>query len=89
MGQTAESATAQRVAKLGLQRGEYDKRVANGEKYCAKCRAWHPVEQFAADGSRYDRLSNICKAQLALRRKLLPRGAPRVAPKPRTSAWDY
>lgn len=53
---------AQVAPRMGLTVEEYQRRVASGEKWCTRCKAWHPVTAFGADESRYDRLTANCLA---------------------------
>lgn len=55
---------------VGITVDEYARRVENGEKWCTRCKAWHPRRDFGSDVSRGDGLSTKCRhpARLAARR---------------------
>jgi hypothetical protein len=46
--------------RVGLTLEQYDARVAAGEKWCGRCREWHPVAVFGSDRTRYDGLASYC-----------------------------
>src|SRR5206468_3053283 len=37
------------------------RKIRNGQKWCIACREWHPVEEFAADKSRWDGRTAACR----------------------------
>jgi len=45
---------------LGMSVTAYEARRKAGEKWCTSCKAWHRVERFVADRSRYDALRARC-----------------------------
>ena len=65
--------------RVGVTIEEYKRRVGSGEKWCVLHRAFHPVPEFAADGSRYDGLTSSCRAARneAGRVKYVPRARPK------------
>lgn len=48
--------------RLGLTQEEYEARIAAGEKWCTRCKAWHPREAFGRDSTRGDGLTATCVA---------------------------
>lgn len=60
--------------RVGLPLAEYSARVANGEKWCTGCKAWHPATDFPVDRSRGDGRRAKCLAA--------ERGKPRIARDP-------
>jgi 5-methylcytosine-specific restriction endonuclease McrA len=59
---SAEGVRKVAAKRLGLSLEQYNARIAAGEKWCGRCRAWHPVAAFSADSSRGDGLASICPA---------------------------
>jgi hypothetical protein len=60
MGSSA-GAEATAAHRIGVTVEEYRRRRAEGQKWCHRCRAWHPVDRFGADVSRTDGLSASCR----------------------------
>lgn len=48
------------ASRLGLTLDEYEARIGGGEKWCMRCREWHPVAVFGSDRSRADGLASAC-----------------------------
>jgi hypothetical protein len=48
------------AAKLGLSVEEYQAHVDNGEKWCTRCKDWHPRGSFQRDRTRGDGLNSRC-----------------------------
>jgi len=46
--------------KVGLSLAEYGARMANGQKWCTRCRGWLPRCAFKSDLSRWDGLAASC-----------------------------
>lgn len=46
--------------KAGVSFEEYQLRRAGGQKWCLRCKCWHPVARFGLDASRYDGLNASC-----------------------------
>lgn len=61
MAQTHDGAMKVAAGRAGVPLGEYLARVAVGEKWCWKCKAWHPALAFAIDRSRHDGLAAQCR----------------------------
>jgi hypothetical protein len=61
------------AARLGISSDEYQAKLQNGEKWCTRCKAWHPRESFGRDSSRADGLATDC---LSSRHTGNPRGWP-------------
>jgi 5-methylcytosine-specific restriction endonuclease McrA len=57
------------AARIGISLAEYIGRIASGEKWCTRCKAWHPRSRFGIDRSRGDGLAAKC---LSLRVVLTP-----------------
>jgi len=49
------------AARIGIPLAEYDRRRAEGEKWCGGCRTWHDRSAFAVDRSRGDGLVPRCR----------------------------
>ena len=47
--------------RVGVSLGEYQQRVADGQKWCGGCRDWHPLAAFHIDASRGDGLAARCR----------------------------
>jgi hypothetical protein len=47
--------------RVGVSLIEYEQHVAAGEKWCYRCRAWHPVSAFGVDARRHDGLGTACR----------------------------
>lgn len=58
---SAEGARATAARRIGLSLDEYDARIASGEKWCGRCRVWHPVSAFGRDRSRADGMASACR----------------------------
>jgi len=65
---------AQKVAagRVGVTLDEYRARLAANEKWCYRCRAWHPITAFPLDRSRGDRRKSSCLASWHGVRKRAP-----------------
>lgn len=64
MAQTAEGAIKCAAAKVGISVAAYAAKVANGEKWCSGCSAWHRLCEFGFDASRFDgRAAHCSKAR--------------------------
>lgn len=48
------------ASRIGVTLAEYDVHVAQGEKWCTRCKTWHPKSGFGADRSRSDGLASYC-----------------------------
>lgn len=46
--------------RAGMTLEEYQARRALGEKWCTRCKAWHPESEFGRDASRADGLAASC-----------------------------
>lgn len=72
MGQSTDGALKVRAARAGYADvSEFRKRELGGEKWCYKCKTWHPRSAFHSDRSRYDGLDPVCRDS---RRTGHPRG---------------
>lgn len=49
------------AAKLGLSVEAYLNRLADGDRWCADCRSWHPREMMARDGGRPGGRAGRCR----------------------------
>lgn len=47
--------------RTGLPPETYAARVEAGEKWCTRCKAWHPRSDFGEDRSRSDGLTAMCR----------------------------
>lgn len=79
MAQTREGAIKVAAKRIGITVEEYTDKVANGLKWCHKCKSWEPTARFNTDKSRWDGLTAKC--QDCTRVKV------RVSTKGRTSAF--
>ena len=61
-GRSPLSRYKQGASRLGISVEEYQQRVADGQRRCAGCHAWHPVSEFGRDRSTTDGLNRICRA---------------------------
>lgn len=61
MAQTRDGAIRCAAQKTGLSEAEYRLKLASGQKWCTKCKAWHMRSDFRPDVSRWDGLSASCK----------------------------
>ncbi len=61
MAQTKEGAIKVAAKRIGISFDEYQRRIAQGEKWCHGCKAWHPISEFLKDSTRGDGLSAICQ----------------------------
>lgn len=59
---TAEGAHKRRAAKAGLTVEQYDAKVANGERWCTRCKGWHDIVAFGSDSNRSDGIAASCRA---------------------------
>lgn len=50
------------AASIGMSADEYMARCATGEKFCWRCRAWHPRSEFGKDSTRTDGLEASCRS---------------------------
>lgn len=68
--------------RVGVTVEEYTAKVAAGQKWCTRCRAWRLRSEFVADRSRGDGLAASCRAHKDRRQFKLPLGHRRgwVAP---------
>lgn len=70
--------------RVGLHEREYLGRVDAGERWCWRCRAWHPVAAFARDRARPDGLTRDCResrnrvARDVYKRRVLVHRRPRL-----------
>lgn len=48
------------AGRVGLSLDEYRAKVADGQKWCTSCKAWHVVSTFGVDLSRGDGLAAAC-----------------------------
>ena len=53
------SAFAAAASRIGVSLGEYVERREAGERWCARCKAWHAEEAFGVDAERGRR--RVCK----------------------------
>lgn len=61
MAGNADGARKTSAKRVGVTLEEYDARLAAGEKWCGKCRAWHSASAFSIDRSRGDGLAATCR----------------------------
>lgn len=61
MGQTSQGRIKQFCSQNGLTKGDYDKNVSLGRKWCTGCKLWHALSFFNIDNSRYDGLTASCR----------------------------
>ena len=61
MAGSAAGAAKRIAARAGLTPEQYAARVADGEKYCWRCKALHPRAEFSIDVSRTDGLNPSCR----------------------------
>jgi hypothetical protein len=59
---TAEGSLRTASLRLGLTVAEYTARIESGLLHCYRCRAWHPLGEFAVDRSRSSGRSGSCRA---------------------------
>jgi hypothetical protein len=52
--------------RIGESFDTYRARIASGEKWCIRCRQWHPIGKFAVDTSRGSGLSPACRISRSL-----------------------
>lgn len=69
------------AARIGISVADYLSRVAEGQKYCWRCRGWRDGSQFARDSSRWDGRASAC---FSCRRK--PKQLRLIRPTPAESA---
>ncbi len=60
MAQTKLGARKIAAKKLGITLKAYVAHEEDGEKWCVKCKVWHPLSSFGADKTRGDGLSSTC-----------------------------
>lgn len=67
------------ATRVGLTLDEYQQKVAAGDRYCFRCKAWHPVTEFGSDASRADGLDRSCRSSKssAARAAYVPVDGPR------------
>jgi len=77
------------AARIGVTIEEYERRLAEGERWCSGCKAWHPLDAFTRDGSRGDGLARACRDVQSKRGKeryvpvpVAERKSPGPAPQP-------
>lgn len=49
------------ATKIGVSFDEWERRRANGERWCYCCRQWLPIANFGVDRSRGLRVTSACK----------------------------
>lgn len=49
------------AGRVGLTVDEYEAHVDAGEKWCSRCKAWHPLDAFGRDASRGDGRAPSCR----------------------------
>lgn len=70
------------AGRLGLSAEAYLAKVAGGEKWCGRCRSWHPRAAFGLDRARRDGLAAECRESRSLRTRRPPHHhRPRINPK--------
>lgn len=52
--------------RVGLTLAEYEARLADGQKWCTQCKAWHPLAEFGRDPARTDGYDTRCLASRRL-----------------------
>lgn len=60
MGQTADGAIKCAAARIGVSLCEYRQRLGAGDKWCTRCKGWHPTAAFGLDRTRFDGLAAQC-----------------------------
>lgn len=60
MAQTKEGAVIVAAQKVGVTPAEYIDKIKIGEKWCFRCRKWHPINDFGRDKHRFDGLASSC-----------------------------
>lgn len=65
MTTTPDRVRATAASRLGLSLDEYDAKIAAGQKWCTKCKAWQSRSEFAKDRSRGDGLKSTCNGHYA------------------------
>lgn len=50
------------ASRLGLSTEEYERRRAEGHRWCWGCGAWHELSAFGRDRSRPDGIARACRA---------------------------
>ena len=53
------------AARLGMPASRYSALRADGYRWCWRCGAWHPLENFGRDAERSDGRRQVCKAACA------------------------
>lgn len=57
---SATGAAKTAAARIGTTVEEYQQHINAGQKWCGRCRAWHPTTAFGKDRSRSDGLASSC-----------------------------
>lgn len=69
---------AQKIASkhLGITLEQYRDRLANGEKWCSRCKSWKPLVEFGLDRTRGDGLDASCFACRRVKVRINIKGRP-------------
>lgn len=57
------------ASRVGATPAEYEARLANGEKWCVWCKAWHSLNAFTRDRTRWDGRNPYCKVGVSAGRE--------------------
>jgi hypothetical protein len=71
MSGTHEGAMVTVARKAGVSLSEYKRLRLLGDKWCMRCKRWHPEKEFGQDKSRYDGLDPSCKESRKSRQREL------------------
>ena len=56
---TKRTAYGAAASRIGVSTAEYERRRANGERWCSRCRVWHDESAFGFDAAQGRR--RICR----------------------------
>jgi hypothetical protein len=82
MGQTRTGVVKILAKKAGLTVLAYESLRSKGEKWCMRCRRWHPEREFGKDRTRYDGLNSSCSESRSKRQSELHQRVPPELRKP-------